>query len=69
MKKEVALLLFHPVFMPEAPFDLFALHLEVLVQSIQSLLLQINLRFGPRIADLLVLLHLELVQVSVLRKG
>ena len=66
MKEEIALLLFHPIIVPESPIDLFRLHFKVFVQSVKSLLLQINLSLGSGITDLFVLLHLELVQFGML---
>ena len=66
MDEQVAFLLLHPVIMPVTPFNFFRLHLKVLIQSVKSLLLQVYLSLGPRVTDLFVLLHLELMQLSVL---
>lgn len=66
-QKEVSLLLLHPVVVTVASFDFFSLKLEILVQAIQSLLLQVDLSFGASITNLLVLFQFELVQIGVLR--
>ena len=61
MHKQIALLLFHPIIMSVAPLNLLRLHLEVLIQSVESLFLKIYFSFGTCITDLFVLLHLKLV--------
>ena len=66
VRKQVPFLLLHPLLVVELSLSLPSLHLEILIQTIQPLLLQIYLGFHSGVTDLLVLLHLELVQVGML---
>lgn len=64
--EQLATLAFHPVFMLLPSFHFSGLQLVVLIQPVQALLLEVNLRLGSGITDLLVLLELKLVQFRVL---
>lgn len=63
--KKVSLLLLHPVLVTVPTLHLLRLQLEVLVQPIQSLLLEVNFCLGTSVTDLLVLFQFEFVQVGV----
>ena len=62
-------LIVHPVVMTLLALCISCLHLKVLVQSVKTLLLEVDLSFSPGIADLFVLLKFELVELGVLRDG
>ena len=65
--EEHTALILHPVFMLVPPFDIFCLKLEVLVEPVETLLLEIDLGLRTSITDLLVLLELELIKLTVFR--
>ena len=69
MLVQFPLLLLDPVIMEESSFNFFGLKLEVLVQPLQSLLLEEQLSLCAGIADSFELRKLELVELSVLRDG
>ena len=64
---QLSLLLLNPVIMAEPPFNLLCLEVKVLVQPLQSLLLEEQLSLCAGITDSLELRKLELVELSVLR--
>ena len=66
VSKQVPFLLLHPLLVAELSLGLPCLNLEILIQTIQPLLLQIYLGFDSGVTDLLVLLQFELVQVGML---
>ena len=62
-------LIVHPVVVALLAISVSCLHLKVLVQSVEALLLEVDLSFSPGIADLFVLFKFELVELCVLRDG
>ena len=64
---QLPLLILEPLLMLLLPLCLFGLHFKILVQSLKSLLLEVDFSFGSDIAQLFVLFKLILIEICVFR--